>query len=354
MDDIAAGSEFGMDWLGGDGPDADIVLSTRVRLARNLEGHLYVDTADDDQRESVCRRVVRAVERTPQRGPSVLLRMTELSERSRRVLLERRLVSKEIAGLRSGPVCGVGVVASDGNPVSILVNEEDHLRMQGLLGGLRVADAWRMVDRLDEELGRGLHFAYHREFGYLTCCPTNVGTGLRASVLLHLSGLVLTKEIKAALRALGEVGVNIRGLTGEGSEVVGNFFQISNQNTLGESEEDLVEHFTRVVSTVISKERRARQVLLRDAGPPTEDKVWRAYGLLRHARSLEYKELVTLLSGVRLGASLGLLPSPSVRALNRMMIVTQTGHLEEAAGGALASQVRRAQRAAYVRRVLAG
>ena len=354
MDDLAGDFDFGMDWLAGDGPDADIALSTRVRLARNLEGHLYVDTAAADQRESVCRMVARAVGNRPPGGPSVLLRMTELSARSRRVLLERRLVSREIAGLRVGPADGVGVVTSDGSPLSILVNEEDHLRMQGLFAGLRVAHAWRMVDRLDEELGRTLHFAYHREFGYLTCCPTNVGTGLRASVLLHLSGLVLTKEIKAALRALGEVGVNIRGLHGEGSEVVGNFFQISNQNTLGQSEEDLVEHFTKVVSTVIAKERRAREVLLRDAGPATEDKVWRAYGLLRYARSLEYKELVNLLSGVRLGASLELLPSPSVRSLNRMMIVTQTGHLEEAASHALTRQARRVQRAEYVRRVLAG
>ncbi len=354
MDDLAAISGFGLGWLDANGPDADIVLSTRVRLARNLQGHPYVAMASDGQREVVCRTVAKALAKKSVRQHADLLRMTEVSERVRRVLLERRLISREIAGLRSGPDGGVAVAVAETSPVSILINEEDHLRLQGLLGGLRIADAWSMVDRLDEELGRQLHFAYHHEFGYLTCCPTNVGTGLRASALLHLPGLVLTREITRALQGIAEVGLTFRGLHGEGSDVVGNFFQISNQTTLGQSEEDLVEHLTRVVTTVIEKERKARQVLLRDAGPATEDKVWRAFGLLRYARALEYEELVNLLSGVRLGFSLRLLPSPSVHALNRIMILSQTAHLEEAAGRVLTSTERHAHRAEYVRRVLAG
>ena len=353
MDDAAAIFDSGLGWLEAYGPDADIVLSSRVRLARNLQGHPYVARASDGQREVVCRTVARAFEKTSMRRRAVLLRMTEMSERARKVLLERRLISREIAGLQTGPDGGVAVAIAGDGPVSVLINEEDHLRLQGLVGGLRVADAWSMVDRLDEELGRGLHFAYHHEFGYLTCCPTNVGTGLRASALLHLPGLVLTKEIARALQGISEVGLTFRGLHGEGSEVVGNFFQISNQTTLGQSEEDLVEHLTRIVTTVLEKERRARQVLLRDAGPVTEDKVWRAYGLLRHARALEYEELMNLLSGVRLGVSLQLLPSPSVYSLNRIMILSQAAHLEEAAGRVLTSPERRAHRAEYVRRVLA-
>lgn len=354
MDGSAAIPDLGLGWLDGNGTDADIVLSTRVRLARNLQGHNYVARASDGQREVVCRAVEKAVVETSIRGHAVLLRMTEMSERVRKVLLERHLISREIAGLRSGPDTGVAVAVSDASGVSILINEEDHLRVQGLVGGLRVADAWSMVDRLDEELGRRLHFAYHHEFGYLTCCPTNVGTGLRASALLHLPGLVLTREINRALHGITEVGLTFRGLHGEGSEVVGNFFQVSNQTTLGQSEEDLVEHLARVVATVIEKERRARQVLLRDAGPVTEDKIWRAYGLLRYARALDYEELVNLLSGVRLGVSLELLPSPGIRSLNRIMILSQTAHLEEAAGRVLTSAERRAHRAEYVRRELAG
>ena len=353
MDDITAIPDFGLGWLEAGGPDADIVLSTRVRLARNLQGYPYVSRASHGEREIVFRTVAKAVGSTSLRR-AVFLRMTETSERVRKVLLERRLISNEIAGLHLGPDGGVAVAVSQRGPVSILINEEDHLRLQSLVGGLRVNEAWGMVDRLDEELGRGLSLAYHHEFGYLTSCPTNVGTGLRASALLHLPGLVLTKEISRALQGIAQVGLTFRGLYGEGSDVVGNFFQISNQTTLGQSEEDLVDHLTRIVTTVIEKERRARQVLMRDAGPVTEDKIWRAYGLLRYARSLEYEELMNLLSGVRLGVSLQLLPSPNVYSLNRIMILSQAAHLDEAAGRVLAESDRRAHRAEYVRKVLAG
>lgn len=354
MDDLPVIPDFGLSWLDASGPDTDIVLSTRVRLARNLQGYPYVSRASHGEREIVFRTVSRAVDRSSLRREAVYLRMTELSERARQVLLERRLISSEIAGLQGGPDGGVAVALSPIDPVSILINEEDHLRLQCLMGGLRVTEAWNRVDRLDEELGRALSLAYHHEFGYLTSCPTNVGTGLRASALLHLPGLVLTKEISRALQGIAQVGLTFRGLYGEGSDVVGNFFQISNQTTLGQSEEDLVDHLTRIVSTVIEKERQARQVLMRDAGPVTEDKIWRAYGLLRYARSLEYEELMNLLSGVRLGVSLQLLPLPGVDPLNRVMIHSQAAHLDEAAGRVLAPADRRAHRAAYVRKVLAG
>jgi len=234
-----------------------------------------------------------------------------------------------------------------------MVNEEDHRRIQGLLSGLRLRDAWNAVDRLDEELGQELSYAYHHEFGFLTSCPTNVGTGLRASVLVHLPGLVLTKEIGKVLQGLGQVGLTFRGLYGEGSEVVGNFFQISNQTTLGKSEEDLVDHLDKIVRQVIQYEGQARQVLLRDARAVTEDKIWRAYGLLRYARSLSFEELMNLLSGVRLGASLKLVPGLRVYTLNKIMIFTQPAHLEEAAGRDLPAAESDLHRAAYVRRVLA-
>lgn len=353
MDDLPAIPGFGLSWLEASGPNTDIVLSTRVRLARNLQGYPYVSRASHGEREIVFRTVSRAVAESSLKHDAVYLRMTELSERARQVLLERRLISTEIAGLQLGPDGGVAVAVSPTDPVSILINEEDHLRLQCLMGGLNAMEAWNQVDRLDEELGRALHLAYHHEFGYLTSCPTNVGTGLRASALLHLPGLVLTKEISRALQGIAQVGLTFRGLYGEGSDVVGNFFQISNQTTLGQSEEDLVDHLTKIVTTVIGKERQARQVLMRDAGPVTEDKIWRAFGLLRYARSLEYEELMNLLSGVRLGVSLKLLPSPSVDSLNRMMIHTQAAHLDQAAGRVLKPADRRAHRAEYVRKILA-
>ena len=210
-----------------------------------------------------------------------------------------------------------------------------------------------MVDRVDEELGQELPYAFHNEFGFLTSCPTNVGTGVRASVFMHLPGLVLTKEIGKVLQGLSSVGLTFRGLYGEGSEVVGNFFQVSNQTTLGKTEEDLVDHLDRIARQVIQYEMHARKVLLRDARAVTEDKIWRAYGLLRYARTLSFEELMNLLSGVRLGVSLKLLPELRVYTLNKMMIFTQPAHLEQAAGRDLPSAESDAHRAAYVRRILA-
>ena len=259
--------------------------------------------------------------------------LSALNPRGRRLLLERRLASRDLVEENGSSVPkGTAVVVTPGRPLSVMVNEEDHLRLQTLFSGLRLREAWDLLDDLDDELGREVPFAYHPEFGFLTSCPTNVGTGLRASVLMHLPALVLTKEIGKVLQGLGQVGLTFRGLYGEGSEVVGNFFQVSNQTTLGKSEDDLVDHLDRIVRQVIQYETQARQVLLRDAGAVTEDKIWRAYGLLRYARSLSFEELMNLLSGVRLGASLKLLPGLRVYSLNKIVIFTQSAHLEEAAG----------------------
>ena len=354
MDDLATVPDFGLGWLDASGDYPDIVLSTRVRLARNLQGHAFGPRARVNDREAVLGRVRAVSDRVSRlRGASVI-DLSGVDTRTRKLLLERRIVSRDHLGDNGkGPARGTAVVLSSREPLSIMVNEEDHLRLQVLVSGLRLKEAWSQADRLDEELGQALPYAYHHEFGFLTSCPTNVGTGLRASVLVHLPGLVLTKEISKVLHGLGQVGLTFRGLYGEGSEVVGNFFQISNQTTLGKSEEDLVDHLDRIVRQVIHYENHARQVLLRDARAVTEDKIWRAYGLLRYARSLSFEELMNLLSGVRLGASLKLLQRLRVYTLNKLMIFTQPAHLEEAAGRDLPPAEGDAHRAAYVRRILA-
>jgi protein arginine kinase len=205
---------------------------------------------------------------------------------------------------------------------------------------------------VDAELGQQLAFAFHPEFGYLTSCPTNVGTGLRASVLIHLPGLVLTKEINKTLHGLTKVGLTYRGLYGEGSEVVGNFFQLSNQTTLGKSEEELLDYLEKIVQHVMGVEERARQVLLRDATSILEDKVWRAFGLLRYARSLSFEETMNLLSGVRLGVSVGLIPSIGMYTLNKLLVFTQPAHLCALAGEELSEEAIPIRRAEYVRRTL--
>jgi protein arginine kinase len=354
MSDLGPISDWGLSWLDASGEHADIVLSTRVRLARNLQGHAYGPKARVNDRTAVLEQVRAA------RGKVELLRSARIQElrsldsRPRRLLMERRLASRDLmADSGSGPGAGTAVVLSPDRPMSIMVNEEDHLRLQTLFSGLRLREAWNLLDTLDDELGREVPYAYHHEFGFLTSCPTNVGTGLRASVLMHLPALVLTKEIGKVLQGLSQVGLTFRGLYGEGSEVVGNFFQLSNQTTLGKSEEDLVDHLDRIVRQVIQYETQARQILLRDAAGVTEDKIWRAYGLLRYARSLSFEELMNLLSGVRLGASLKLLPGLRVYSLNRIMIFTQSAHLEEAAGRDLSPAESDIHRAALVRRILA-
>lgn len=353
MKDSGAVRDLGLGWLDASGPDADIVLSTRVRLARNLQGHRYLSRARAGDRQAVYDRIEGIVGTPALPGGTELLRMEELDARARRILLERRLISRDLLRRGDGgtPHPGGALLVCSGEAVSIMINEEDHLRLQSLVSGLSAMEAWSRVDRLDEGIGGGLPFAYHREFGYLTSCPTNAGTGLRASALVHLPALVLTKEIVRVLDGIDQVGLTHRGLDGEGSDFVGNFFQISNQTTLGRSEEDLVEDFGRTVSAVIAKERRAREVL-RGAGPRTEDLIWRAYGLLRHSRLLTYRDLMELLSGVRLGVSLGLLPSPGVDILNRVVVFSQAAHLAEAAGRELSRAERQAHRAEYVRRVL--
>ena len=347
--------ESGLRWLAGDGEYSDIVLSTRIRLARNLQGCAFGSQARVNDRISVLDRMRRGRPRIPSLATSELREIGALTERERRILLERRIASRELLGdgNGAGDQRGAGIVLSPDLPWSVMVNEEDHFRLQILLSGLRLRDAWNRLDLLDDEVGNELPFAFHHEFGFLTSCPTNVGTGLRASVLMHLPGLVLTKEIGKVLHGLAQVGLTYRGLYGEGSEVVGNFFQLSNQTTLGRSEEDLVDHIDRIVRQIIQYEQQARQILLRDAGGVTEDKIWRAYGLLRYARALSFEELMNLLSGVRLGVSLKLLPGPRVTSLNRIMIFSQPAHLDEAAGRDLTPAESDAHRATLVRRILA-
>jgi protein arginine kinase len=353
-EDLLSGfPDAGLGWLRADGPHADIVLSTRIRLARNLRGFRFAIRARDEDRREVLRLAREAANRADGLRGGRTLVVGDLRPAERQLLLERHMVSRELVGGDGDPPSHAALLMGAGDALSVMVNEEDHLRLQHILGGFRLRDAWRAVEALDDQLGSGLPYAFHPEFGYLASCPTNVGTGLRASVLMHLPGLVLTQEIGKVLQGISQVGLTFRGLYGEGSEVVGNFFQISNQTTLGKSEEDLIDHLQRIVQQVVQYEAQARNILLRDAPTVIEDKVWRAYGLLRHARSTSFEEVMNLLSGVRLGVGLKLIPGLSVYTLNRIMIYTQSAHLEQEGAGSLPDADPDVRRAAYVRGVLA-
>jgi protein arginine kinase len=283
-----------------------------------------------------------------------MYRLDELGSTARSLLHERHLVSKELAGLEPPHPLRTGAAVFLADGLGVMVNEEDHLRLQALRSGFALQEAHAAIDKLDRELGSRVPYSYHGEFGFLTACPTNVGTGLRGSVLIHLPGLVLTKEIAKVLNSLQQMGLTYRGLYGEGSEVVGNFFQISNQTTLGRSEEELLDQLLRVVGHVVEREAEARRVLLRDAGYIIEDKLWRAYGTLRYARSLTFDEAMNYLSGVRLAVGLKLISSLSVYTLNKLLIFSQAAHLAYADGGgrALTESETNLARARYVRRAL--
>jgi protein arginine kinase len=351
--DLSLLPDGGVNWLDASGDHSGIVLSTRVRLARNLEGFAFPGRARDGERLRILARVREAVEGSPHLRRNLLVRVDELGSDERLLLHERHLISKELAGLDTQHPVRSGAAVFLGDGIGVMVNEEDHLRLQTLRSGFNLADAFADMQRIDEELGERIPFAFHEEFGFLTSCPTNTGTGLRASALIHLPGLVLTKEINKTLAGLQQIGFTYRGLYGEGSEVVGNFFQISNQTTLGRSEEEIIDKLLQVLSTVIAREEEARRVLLRDAGYIIEDKLWRAYGTLRYARSLTFDEAMNFLSGVRLAVGLKLITGLSVYTLNKLLIFSQAAHLSHAEGRPLSESEANLARARYVRQALA-
>ncbi|HEX5385358.1 MAG TPA: protein arginine kinase [Gemmatimonadales bacterium] len=355
MIDLSLLTDGGVGWLDASGPLNNLVLSTRVRLARNLAGNVFQTRSSETDRERILDTIQRAARETVLLRRAALFRLDRLERTDRQLLHERHLVSKELAGLEADGRVRSGASLLVQDRIGVMVNEEDHLRLQGLHSGFALDAAYAEVERLDAELGQRLPFAFHSEFGYLTSCPTNVGTGLRASVLIHLPGLVLTKEISKVLQGLAQVGLTFRGLYGEGSEVVGNFFQLSNQTTLGKSESELLDHLGKMVRQVIDYEEQARQVLVRDAPAIIEDKVWRAYGLLRYARSLSFEEAMNLLSGVRLGVGMGLIPGVGMYTLNKLLVYTQPAHLAAGQGsgaGPAADAEIPIRRAQYVRRML--
>jgi protein arginine kinase len=352
MIDLSLLPDGGLRWLEASGPGSHLVLSTRVRLARNLAASRFARRMSRAEQEAVLTEVRLAAGGTASLGQAVTLRVDTLEPVDRRLLLERHLISRELADLEGqaeGRHAGALLLQASS---AVMVNEEDHLRLQSLESGVDLTRAWSHVKAVDAELGQRLAFAFHPEFGYLTSCPTNVGTGLRASVLIHLPGLVLTKEINKTLHGLTKLGLTYRGLYGEGSEVVGNFFQLSNQTTLGKSEDELLDHLGKIVQHVMAVEERARQLLLRDATSVLEDKVWRAFGLLRYARSLSFEETMNLLSGVRLGVSLGLISNVGMYTLNKLLVFTQPAHLSVVAGVELSEEAMPIRRAEYVRQTL--
>ncbi len=333
------------EWLRGTGPESDIVISTRIRLARNLASFPFTHRATPQQRAEIESLLRDRITRLDLPHPLRYVSVAALAPLDRQLLVERQLISRELAN-GEGPR---GVAFDDREAVSIMVNEEDQLRLQVMRSGLALEQAWHEIDHLDDLLEAKVCYAWHEQYGYLTACPTNVGTGLRASVMLHLPAIGLTRQFEKVLRSLQKINLVVRGLYGEGSRASGDFFQVSNQITLGRSETTVLSELQGVVSKILSYERNARAALMAEKRMELQDRVSRALGALQHATMMTSDETMELLSSVRLGINLGLLDDISMDAVNELFVQTQPSHLQKLVGGPLDGEERNAARARYLR-----
>ncbi|NOY82685.1 MAG: ATP--guanido phosphotransferase [Kiritimatiellaeota bacterium] len=337
-----------MSKAGHDAPEGAVAVSTRVRLARNLGDVPFPGRAAQAVRRQVWGRLCALAGELFETEAPAEMEMVELAPAEREVLLERRLVSSELCSCGEGS----GVLLRSDESVALLVNEEDHVRIQALLPGLQLAEAYRCSEQVDATFCRSAPVAFSERFGFLTACPTNAGTGMRASVMLHLPGLVLTERMESVVRAIGELGEAVRGVHGEGSEAVGHFFQISNQSTLGESETEILERLDHLIRDLVWQELNARRHLVRHERTRLLDYVGRALGVLRHAYRVSGRESLAHLSALRLGALLGLFRTLEAPMIEELILHTRPGHLQVRVGREMDEAERDEARAAVIRKAL--
>ena len=310
-------------WMQQAGPDGDIVLSSRIRLARNITGMPFPGQADDDQLGEINLRAAGSVSdlvNSDQSHHYAVLDMAGLSDQERRILVEKHVTS--LKHIRKP--ANRSLIIRDDTAVSIMVNEEDHFRIQSLTAGLNLKSAWQMADETDNLLENRIGFAFNEDLGYLTSCPTNLGTGLRASVMMHLPGLVLLQQMHRIIEVSTQLGMAVRGFYGEGTEAYGNVFQVSNQQTMGFNESEIVNNVLGLARQVVEQERSARKMLMSESGEDLVDRVWRAYGILRYARSISGQEALGLLSAVRLGIDLGMVRHLPPEVFTELIIGTRS------------------------------
>ena len=336
------------EWLRGSGPESDIVISSRIRLARNFADFPFIRKCSEQDRANVENQLRTAIESEKRWENLTYIDVDNLPEVDRQFLVERQLISREHAD-----ASGARAVAIDPDEqFSLMINEEDHLRIQVMKSGLDLPAAWKQVDQIDDLLEKSITFAYHPSLGYLTACPTNVGTGMRVSVMLHLPALVITQQIDKVFRSLQKISLAVRGLYGEGSQAMGDFYQISNQITLGRSEEELITQVNEVIPVMIDYERKARQFLVKESREDLHDRVSRAYGILCTAKTISSEETMHLLSSLRMGVNLGLIDNLEIPVINKLFIHTQPAHLQKLRGMLLDTADRNAERAHYLQKHL--
>ncbi len=312
-------------WLDGSGPEADIIISSRVRLARNVQGICYPNIAKAEELQEVREKVAQAVAHTGMLEDGLRVDMAEISQWDKRFLVERRLISPQFAEQDNAG----GIYFDRDQNNSVMVNEEDHLRLQAVQSGLQIEKAWQEVSVLDEELSNGISYDFSDQFGYLTACPTNTGTGMRVSIFVHLPALAILEKMDTIIKELSPSEITVRGFHGEGSGVQGNIFQISNQLTLGRTDENIVKRLQNVAERFVALEREGREELLAKSPRRVKDIVFRAEAILRSALLLNAFEFIHLLSAIRLGSELEIIAPFETKKLNELLVIMQPAHLRK-------------------------
>ena len=350
---MVRGSHAEAEWMQGNGPDCDVVISTRVRLARNLAGHLFCNLAEPSELHQIAAMVEDAAsdlgksEVLPLRNISTI-KLDSLDDLERELLIERHLISRELAEKN-----GTGkAIVGEKEVVSIMLNEEDHIRLQVINSGLQIRQSWETISAIDNGLGQKLDYAYSSRWGYLTACPTNIGTGLRVSVMFHIPALAATKAGGEVLSSISDMGYTIRGMYGEGSRAIGAFYQISNEATLGQTEEEITDHIQSISRQVIERERMERRLLIKRNKIKVEDKIFRSYGTLINSRTISSREAQSLLSWVSLGIKMGILSEANRGDIAWLLVLTRPAHLQKYAGKKLDAAARDISRATVIRDIL--
>jgi protein arginine kinase len=333
------------EWLKGTGPNSEIVISSRIRLARNLDKLPFSHWANKKQSKETQDTIEKAVLGIDYLKKLQVFELAELDNVDKQFLIERHLMSYEHAQKTDSKA----VIIDEEEVIAIMVNEEDHIRCQVMQSGLNLFEAWNIINKIDDSLNKELSFAFSSDWGYLTACPTNTGTGMRGSVMLHLPALVMTKQINQVLAAIAKLSFTTRGLYGEGTQATGNLFQISNQVSLGLSENEIVDNLNGLIRQIIEQENQARQALATHNRSMLEDKVNRSYGILKSAHIINSQETIELLSLLRMGSDLGLVKDINRRTINELFIITQPAHLQKIENKKLSSQERDLKRAELIR-----
>lgn len=331
-----------MSWYLEDGKDSDVVVSSRVRIARNIAGKKFVSTASDEE----LKDVLMTIKNSNIDSDLHFINLSDLDELMQNSLVEKRVISRDLLEMKE-----TGILLNDAENISIMINEEDHLRIQVMKPGFNLDEALSDAIKVDEKISSKINYAYNDKYGFLTACPTNLGTGLRASVMLHLPALRLTGKIEKVLEVVNKVNLNVRGVYGEGTEAIGDLYQVSNKISLGVTEEEIVENVKLIVQKLIEQERKAREYL-KSQGETFEDRVSRTYGNLVYARKMTYSECAKLISIVRLGISMGIITEIDNEKLNKISILTKPATLQKYLKKELSAEERDIERAKVIKQII--